>query len=78
MKCKPMMQIMLKNLYHEIVYTCVCVCVCVVCVCVREREREREFISLKEKWKSLSCVSLFVIPWTIQSMEFSRLEYWSG
>ena len=25
-----------------------------------------------------SCVWLFVTPWTIQSMEFSRLEYWSG
>ena len=31
-----------------------------------------------EKWKSLSCVQLFVTPWTIQSMEFSRPEYWSG
>ena len=30
------------------------------------------------KWKSFSCVWLFVIPWTIQSMEFSRPEYWSG
>ena len=28
--------------------------------------------------KSLSLVQLFVIPWTIQSMEFSRPEYWSG
>ena len=27
------------------------------------------------KWKSLSCVRLFVTPWT---MEFSRPEYWSG
>ena len=26
----------------------------------------------KWKWKSLSCVQVFVIPWTIQSMEFSR------
>ena len=25
----------------------------------------------------LSCVRLFVTPWTIQSMEFSRPEYWS-
>ena len=24
------------------------------------------------------CVLLFVIPWTVQSMEFSRPEYWSG
>ena len=32
----------------------------------------------KWKWKSLSRVWLFVTPWTIQSMEFSRPEYWSG
>ena len=30
------------------------------------------------KWKSLSSVQLFVTPWTVQSMEFSRPEYWSG
>ena len=30
------------------------------------------------KWKSLSCVRLFVTPWTVQSVEFSRPEYWSG
>ena len=30
------------------------------------------------KWKSLSHVRLFVPPWTIQSMEFSRPEYWGG
>ena len=35
------------------------------------------------KWKSLSHVQLFVIPWTVArqaplSMEFSRQEYWSG
>ena len=28
--------------------------------------------------KSLSHVQLFATPWTIQSMEFSRPEYWSG
>ena len=27
---------------------------------------------------SLSRVQLFVTPWTIQSVEFSRPEYWSG
>ena len=32
----------------------------------------------KWKWKLLSPVRLFVTPWTIQSMEFSRPEYWSG
>ena len=30
------------------------------------------------EWKSLSRVSLFATPWPIQSMEFSRPEYWSG
>ena len=29
------------------------------------------------KWKSLSCFQLFATPWTIQSMEISRPEYWS-
>ena len=33
---------------------------------------------IEVKWKSLSSVRLFVTPWTIQSMEFSRPEYWSG
>ena len=31
-----------------------------------------------KKWKSLSHVWLFATPWTIQSREFSRPEYWSG
>ena len=34
--------------------------------------------SSEVKWKSLSCVWLFVTPWSIQFMEFSRPEYWSG
>ena len=29
-------------------------------------------------WKSLSCIQLFATAWTIQSIEFSRPEYWSG
>ena len=29
-------------------------------------------------WNLLSHVQLFVTPWTIQSMEFSRPEHWSG
>ena len=32
----------------------------------------------QRKWKSLSRIWLFVTPWTIQSMELSRSEYWSG
>ena len=40
----------------------------------------RPFLNLEHivKWKSLSCIWLFVTPWTIQSMEFSRPEYWVG
>ena len=30
------------------------------------------------KWKSLHRVQVFVNPWTIQSLKFARLEYWSG
>ena len=30
-----------------------------------------------EKWKYLRHVQLFATPWTKQSMEFSRPEYWS-
>ena len=33
---------------------------------------------VKWKWKALSRVRLFVTPRTIQSMEFSRPEHWSG
>ena len=35
-------------------------------------------VTLIWKWKSLSHVQLFATPWTIQSMEVSRPEYWSG
>ena len=35
-------------------------------------------VKWKWKWKSFSDVKLFVTPWTIQSMGFSRPEYWSG
>ena len=40
-------------------------------------------LNMKVKVKSLSCVRLFVTPWTgacqaPMSMEFSRHEYWSG
>ena len=36
------------------------------------------YANRKWKWKSLSHVWLFVTPWTIQSLEFSRPDYWSG
>ena len=32
----------------------------------------------KWKWKSLSRIWFFVTARTIQSMEFSRPEYWNG
>ena len=35
-------------------------------------------MSCDVKWKSLSCVQLFVVPWTKQSTKFFRWEYWSG
>ena len=35
-------------------------------------------IIIRYKWKSLSLLQLFATPWTVQFMEFSRPEYWSG
>ena len=41
-----------------------------------EQTKQKQDLWTKDrKWKSLSCVRLFVVPWTIQSMEFSRPEY---
>ena len=34
--------------------------------------------NMKVKMQVASRVWLFATPWTIQSMEFSRTEYWSG
>ena len=41
---------------------------------------ESSYVAEREKlkWKSLSCVQLYVTLWTIQSMEFLRPEYWTG
>ena len=44
----------------------------------KPRNREINLPQIVCIWKSLSHVQLFVTPWTIQSMEFSRPEYWSG
>ena len=40
-------------------------------------------LKVKRKWYFLSCVRLFVIPWTVAHlaplpMEFSKQEYWCG
>ena len=43
-----------------------------------QRTVKGRFWTITWKWKSLSCVWLIVTPWTIQSMEFSRPEHWSG
>ena len=49
----------------------------------RTRLKRLSSSNFEVKWKSLNCVWLFVIPWTVAcqaplSMEFSRPEYWSG
>ena len=48
-------------------------------VLVKKRSQHLQ-TSRQPKWKrkSLGCIGLFATPWTIQSMEFSKPEYWSG
>ena len=36
------------------------------------------FLENQSEWKSLGRVRLFLTPWAIQSMAFSRPEYYSG
>ena len=48
---------------------------------VSSKRQAAEALCSEVKW--LSCVRLFVTPWTVayqasQSMGFSRQEYWSG
>ena len=43
-----------------------------------QRTVKGRFWTITWKWKLLSCVWLIVTPRTIQSMEFSRPEHWSG
>ena len=49
-------------------------------ICITEKAREFQkniyFCFSEVKWKLLSRVRLFVTPWTTQSVEFSRPEYW--
>ena len=50
-----------------------------VCLNLQAFENVKTFFSSwKWKGKSLSCVWFSVTPWTMQSVEFSRSEYWSG
>ena len=49
-----------------------------ILVYVKYSNEWSQTLKVKWRWKLLSCVWLFVTPWTIQSMEFSRHEYWSG
>ena len=45
---------------------------------VKQRNINKKAHLYMKKWKSLSHVRLFETPVSIQSMGFSRLEYWSG
>ena len=56
---------------------------CPHCFTVCRTQGHLCFMKVKTKVKSLSCVQLFVTPWTVAyqaplSMEFPRQEYWSG
>ena len=44
----------------------------------KNKVEDSPYITEEVKWKLLSHVRLFVTPWSIQSVEFSRPEYWSG
>ena len=44
----------------------------------KEQDRLLKNLIRQVKVKSVSRVSLFVTPWALQSMEFSRPEYRSG
>ena len=47
--------------------------------CKSNYKDQKQFHHLEfNMWKLLSHAQLFVTPWTIQSMKFSRPEYWSG
>ena len=52
-------------------------CLCLV-YCHMSIDTCSKVLREKWKWKSLSHVWLFATPCIIQSMEFSRPEYWSG
>ena len=43
-----------------------------------DRPENQSFKVHEMKWKPLSHVRLFATPWTVQSMEFSWPEHWSG
>jgi len=45
---------------------------------VKRMKRTDDSLRDLRKWKFLSRVWLFATPWTIESTEFSRPEYWSG
>ena len=44
------------------------------------KKKKKKICLPMQEWnkKGFSLVQLFATPWTIQSMEFSRPEYWSG
>ena len=50
----------------------------VSCVEQKWKEWSHCLVSSLKKWKLLSRVQLFVAPWTTQSTDYSRPEFWSG
>ena len=47
--------------------------------CIHRKNVDAVGILFKQsEWKLLSHVRLFATPWTLQSMDFSRPEYWTG
>ena len=48
------------------------------CFTTNKNHQPFNFDSSTWKWKSFSSVPLFATPWTIQSVEFARPDYWSG
>ena len=67
-------------LYTKFVFGALSVFSLIITINLLSKSYNYHFYNMTEwvKWKSLSRVWLFATPWTIQSMEFSRPEYWSG
>ena len=76
-----------KNFYGKQVYYLFCmkqiICILLLCYLLKWQIKCIDEMYFTHKVKSLSCVWLFVTPWTVAyqaplSMGFSRQDYWSG
>ena len=69
-------------LAHVLVHRCLQNWCYIIGIGIMESQNEcstwGDHASFLRKWKLFSHVWLFATPWTIQSKEFSRSEYWSG